>query len=134
MLRASAGNNDAKIQAAAWGALGQAHLQLRQYDEAAESYQNALRLSPDNEMALVGFGLASLAQEKSGEAVDELAKAVKIDPSDVNFLLLAQALRQAGRQDDAERATAEARKISPNLSQAQSAAGQLLSVAELTNP
>jgi tetratricopeptide (TPR) repeat protein len=133
VLRASANNNDSRLQSAAWSALGQAHLQLRQYDEAAESYENALRLRPENEMALIGSSLVALSQEKSNEAVANLAHAVKIDPSDVNFLLLAQALRQAGRQDDAEQATNEARKISPNLSQAQSAAGQLLSVAELTN-
>ena len=89
VLRSSADNNDAKIRAAAWSTLGQAHLQLRQYDEAAESYQNALRLSPENEMALIGFGLVALGQEKSNEAVAELTHAVKIDPSDVNFLLLA---------------------------------------------
>ncbi len=129
VLRASANINDLRLQAAAWGALGQAYLQLRHYEPAGESYQNALRLSPDNEMALVGSGLVSLAQEKSDEAVDHLAHAVKIDPSDVNFLLLAQALRQAGRPDKADLAIAEARKISPNLKESETAAAQLLSVA-----
>ncbi len=76
-------------------------------------------------MALVGSGLVALGEEKSGEAVADLAHAVKIDPSDVNFLLLAQALRQAGRDDDAERATAEARKISPDLNASESAAAHL---------
>jgi tetratricopeptide (TPR) repeat protein len=129
----TANNGDPRLQSAAWTTLGQAQLQLRQYDQAAESYQNALRLSPENEMALVGSALVALGQEKSEEAVADLAHVVKIDPSDVNFLLLAQALRQAGHDDEAERATAEAGKISSNISQAQSAAGQLLSVADLKN-
>lgn len=133
VLRASANISDPILQAAAWSALGQADLQLRQYQPAAESYQNALRLSPDNEMALVGSGLVALGEEKSDEAVAHLDHAVKIDPSDVNFLLLAQALRQAGRRSDAESATAEAGKISPDLKRAQNAAGQLLSVADLKN-
>jgi tetratricopeptide (TPR) repeat protein len=129
VLRASANNNDPRLQAAAWSALGQAHLQLRQYEPAAASFQNALHLTPENEMALVGSGLVALGEEKSGEAVADLAHAVKIDPSDLNFLLLAQALRQAGHDDDAERATAEARKISPDLNASESAAAELLSVA-----
>jgi Flp pilus assembly protein TadD len=56
---------------------------------------------------------------------------VKIEASDVNLLLLAQALRRAGRTVDADVAVAQARKVSPNLSQSQIAAGQLLSVAGL---
>jgi len=129
VLRDAANNNDPSLRAAAWTVLGQAHLQLRHYGPAAESYDNALRLSPENEMALVGSGLVALGQDKSDEAVADLAHAVKIDPSDVNFLLLAQSLRQAGRPGEADIATAEARKISPDLNASQTAAAQLLSVA-----
>jgi tetratricopeptide (TPR) repeat protein len=129
VLRASASVSDPRLQSAAWSALGQAQLQLRQYEPAAESYQNALRLSPENEMALIGSGLVALGQEKSDQAVADWAHAVKIDPSDINFLLLAQALRQAGRPDDADLATTEAVKISPDLKASQSAAAQLLYVA-----
>jgi tetratricopeptide (TPR) repeat protein len=119
---------DSKIQAVAWTELGQAHLQLHDYDRAAESYQNALRLSPENETALVSSGVLALRRGESGQAVTQLTHAVKIDPSAVNFLLLAQSLRQAGRPDDADLAAAEARKMSPDLSQPQIAAAQLLSV------
>ncbi len=127
-LRASA---DSKLQAVAWSELGQAHLQLGHYDRAAESYQNALRLSPENAMALIGSGLLALRQDQPGVAVTHLAYAVKADPSAVNFLLLAQALRRAGRAAEADSAAAEAQKISPDLSQAQIAAGQFLSFAGL---
>jgi Flp pilus assembly protein TadD len=64
-------------------------------------------------------------------AVTQLAHAVKIDPNDVNFLLLAQALRRAGRSKEADSASAQARKSSSDLSQAQTAAGQFLSFAGL---
>jgi len=120
---------DPKVQAVAWSELGQAHLQLRHYDQANEGYQNALRLNPEDEMALMGSGLIALRQEQPDAAVRQLAHAVKIDPSDVNLLLYAQALRRAGRPAEAGFASAEARKISPDLSQAQIAAGQFLSVA-----
>lgn len=120
-----------KVQAVAWSEVGQAHLQLRHYDQAAESYRNALRLSPENEMALVGSGLIALRQGQSDLAVNQFGRVVKLDPSDVNLLLLAQSLRQAGRSAEAEAASAQARKVSPNLSEAEAAAGQFLSVADV---
>ena len=128
VLRASA---DPKVQAAAWSELGRAHLQLRHYDQAAESYQNALRLNPENAMALVGAGLLALRQGQPDVAVTQLTHAVKVDPSDVNVLLLAQALRRDGRPAEADSASAQVRKISSDLGQAQIAAGQLLSFAGL---
>jgi tetratricopeptide (TPR) repeat protein len=134
VLRASADRVDRvdpKTQAAAWSEIGQAHLQLRHYDQAAESYQNALRLSPENGMALIGSGILALRQEQPDLAVTQLAHAVKIDPNDVNFLLFAQALRRAGRPTEADSAMTQAQKTSSDLTQAQIAAGQFLSFAGL---
>ena len=122
---------DPKMQAAAWSELGQAHLQLRHYDQAAESYQNALRLNPEEGMALMGSGVLALRQGRPDVAATQLTHAVKVDPSDVNVLLLAQALRRAGRPAEADSASAQAQKISPDLSQAQIAAAQFLSFAGL---
>ena len=122
---------DPKMQAAAWSEIGQAHLQLRHYDQAAESYQNALRLNPEEGMALMGSGVLALRQGRPDVAATQLTHAVKVDPSDVNVLLLAQALRRAGRPAEADSASAQAQKISPDLSQAQIAAAQFLSFAGL---
>jgi tetratricopeptide (TPR) repeat protein len=106
-------------------------LQLLQYDRAVECYQNALRLNPENGMALMGSGVLALRQGQFDVAVAQLAHAVKIDPSDVNFLLLAQALRRAGRAAEADSVSAQVWKISPDLVQAQLAAAQVLSLAGL---
>jgi len=70
VLRNSA---DPKAQAAAWSEMGLAHLQLRNYDRAATSYQNALRLSPENGMALIGSGILALRQEQPDVAVSQFA-------------------------------------------------------------
>jgi len=125
-------SSDPKVQAMAWSEKGQGHLQLRDFKQASESYQNALRLSPDNALALVGLGVLELREGRSDLAVTRLVRAVKSDPSDVNFLLLAQALRRVGRSTEANNAIAEARKISPDLSVAQNTAGQFLAVAGIT--
>jgi tetratricopeptide (TPR) repeat protein len=124
-------STDPKVQAAAWTELGQAHMQLRDYDQSAASYQQALRLNPEETSALIGSGLLALRHEEFDNAIDHLNRAVKIDPSDVNLLLLEQALRRSGRVAEADSANAQARKVSKNFAQAQMAAGQLLEAVGL---
>jgi protein O-mannosyl-transferase len=122
---------DPKLQAIAWAELGHAHLQLRHYDQAGEGVQTALRLDPENPMALMGAGVLALRQGQSDLAVSHLMHAVTVQPSDVNVLLLAQALRRAGRAAEADSAWAQVQKISPNPSQAQLETVQFLSLAGL---
>jgi len=122
---------DSMISAAAASEMGQAYLQLRRYDRAAESFQNAQRLNPDDTMALMGSGILALRQGQSLAAVDQFMHAVKIAPDDINVLLLAQALRRSGRVAEADSAFAQVQKVSSDPSQAQNAAAQLLSLVGL---
>ena len=134
LLHASADrvdSGDPKIQSAAWGEIGLAHLQLRQYDQAAGSYQNALRLNPDNGMALMGSGLLALREGLYDLAVTRLMHAAKVEPNDLNVLLLAQALRWAGHAEQADSAEAEVQKISSDPAHAQLEARQWLSFVGL---
>jgi tetratricopeptide (TPR) repeat protein len=124
-------SNDPNTQAIAWIGIGQAQLQLHRYDEAEQSYQNALGLSPDNSAALIGSGVLAMRTEQFDSAIAQLIHAVNVDPSDINFLLLSQALRQAGRSADANSAIAQAQMLSKDPKQAQVAAGQFLSLAGL---
>jgi protein O-mannosyl-transferase len=122
---------DPKLQAAAWSGLGEAYLQLHQYDQAAQSNQNSLRLNPDDDLALVGMAVLAMRQGQNDVAVAQLAHAVKVDPNDVNVLLFAQALRRAGRAAEADSASAQVQKISTDLGQAQFDAGQFLAFVGL---
>jgi len=122
---------DPKPQAIAWAEVGQAHLQLHQFDQATESYQNALRLNPDDGQALMGLAVLALRQGQSEVAIAELEHAVKSDPNDVNVLVYAQALRRVGRSAEADSVAEQVKKISQDLGQAQFDAGQLLLCAGL---
>jgi len=124
-------SDDPKTQAAAWSGIGQAHLQLHHYDLAAENYQKALRLNPEDGGALMGTGLLALRQGQPGVAVTQFFYAVKADPTDANALLYAQALRRAGRTAEADSALAQVQKIADDLGQAQFDAKQMLSCVGL---
>jgi tetratricopeptide (TPR) repeat protein len=122
---------DSTTKAAALSELGQADLQLGEYAAAAESFERALGINPENGMALMGTGVLALHQKQYDVAVGQLMHAAKVDPSDMSALLLAEALRRAGRNGDADFISAQVKKISPDLWQAQLATGRVLSFAGL---
>jgi tetratricopeptide (TPR) repeat protein len=124
-------SSDPQVQAVAWSEKGTADLELRRYEQAANSYQNALRLNPEDENALVGSGVLALRQGRADAAVAQFSHAARTAPTDVNGLLLEQALRRAGRAAEADSAAAQVQRTSPDLTQAQTAAGQVLALAGL---
>lgn len=131
VLQSPDASGDRNLQTAAWSEQGDAHLQLREYDLATAAYKNALRVNPEDAGALVASGILDLRVGKPESAVTTLEKAVRIEATNVNYLLLAEALRQAGRPQPAAMASAQAKKISPDLNQAQIVVGQFLAVAEV---
>ena len=128
---ALAAASDPRLRQVAWTQLGRAHLELRHYNEAAESYQQALRLAPDNQEALIGSGLLALRSGDLTLSVADFSQATKESASDVNFLLLAQALRRGGRRTEADQALAQAQKISASLGQAQATVADYLALVDL---
>jgi len=124
-------SSDPMIQAAALAEMGQAQLQLRQYDHAAESFQNALRQNSHDGIALMGSGVLALREGRYDVAVNQLMQAAQIESSDVDVLLLAQALRRAGRPTEADSFRAQVWKISQDPNRAELDAQQLLAFAGL---
>jgi Tfp pilus assembly protein PilF len=124
-------STDPRIQAAAWSELGHAAMQLQHYEEAAANYRNALRLSPDDSGALVGTALLAMRQGQSDVAIAQFFHAMKVEPSDANVLLFAQALRRGGRSAEADSVAAQVQKTSTDLRAAQFETGRLLSLAGL---
>jgi len=112
-------STDRQLRATAWSQIGSANAQVKNYDQAKLSYENALQLNTKDAAALVGSGLLAERNGYSGQAVAQLDRAIHIEPSDVGFVLLAHALRRDGRVQEAESAEELARKISPDLSQAE---------------
>ncbi len=126
---ALAATADRRIQEVALSQMGRALLQLGQYQQAAARYRQALQLNPNDSDALIGSGALALGAGDLHQALAQFSEATKLAPNDVNFLLLAQALRRSGQVADADRAVEQAKKVSPNLPQAQADANGFLALA-----
>jgi len=120
---------DANSRAVALSWMGSAFTQMGDIPHAKLGYMYALKQNPDNSFALVGSGLLAERDGDFAFAVAQISRAVKVEPSDVNYLLLAQALRRAGRVAEAEEALAQAQRISHDLAQAQQDAARVMASA-----
>jgi tetratricopeptide (TPR) repeat protein len=108
------------------GNMGDAYIALQNYVDARQSYKAALALDPRSIRTWVGLGVA---EQKAGDlaaAIQAYSRAVELQPSDVRYLLLAQALEQSGRTAEAQAAMQQAKFISQNLAAAQRAVDGML--------
>jgi protein O-mannosyl-transferase len=115
---------DPQLRSAAWVQTGSAYAQMQNYNLASQSYENALQLSPNNATALGATALLAECTGNFTQMINRLNLAVKVEPSDVGFLLLADALRHADRLQEAQAAEYMAQRISPNLDEARKNATQ----------
>ena len=88
--------------------------------KAKQCYEAALQLTPDHPMAMAMIGLGLIAQKQGDlpEAVRQYSHAMAVQPTDVGYLLLARALEQAGRLDEAQAISERVARLSPNLAEA----------------
>ena len=110
---------NASANARAYANMGHAYLQLGNLAQASESLQEAVKLDPQKMETWLDLGLA---KQKSGDlsgAIQAYSEGVKVKPTDVGYLLLARALEQSGRQDEAAAATQRAQVLSRNFAEAQ---------------
>ncbi len=116
---------DMGMRATAYGSLGFVYRQQGRSTEAKECFETAVELAPERARARIGLGL--MAQDKGdlSEAIHQYSLAVQAQPTDVVYLLLAQALQKAGHVEEAK-AIYERLARSPNLAEAQNDAQSLL--------
>lgn len=64
----------------AWNALGYYHDSKRNWSDAEASYENALAANPDSALVYNNRGFSRLLQHRFDEAVEDLTKALELDP------------------------------------------------------
>jgi tetratricopeptide (TPR) repeat protein len=118
---------NAVLRAEAYGNLGSAYRQMGESKKAKQYFETALQLAPEQTMAMIGLGLISQKEGDLPEAVRQYSHAMAVEPTDVGYLLLAQALRLQGRSEEAKAISDRVARFSPNLPAAQETAESLLS-------
>jgi tetratricopeptide (TPR) repeat protein len=118
--------SNANLRSNALSGLGSAYRRQDKNSTAEHSYEDALQLAPQNAHAWIGLGLLSQKSGDFAQAASRFSHAVEIQPTDVEYLLLAQALERSGHTAEAQTASQAAQQISTDLSAAQQEATQLL--------
>ncbi len=118
---------DAGTRATAYTSLGFAYRGAGQPTKAKECFEAALQAAPDRARAITGLALIAQGDGNLEEAVRQYSRALAVQPTDVGYLLLAQALQRNGHLEEANAISARVVNSSPNLAEAQKAAEQFLS-------
>jgi tetratricopeptide (TPR) repeat protein len=118
---------DLALRAKAYGNLGSVYRQLGDLAAAKQCFEESLELEPKHPlpMAFIGLGLIAQTSGDLAEAVRDYSRAMAIEPTDVGYLLLAGALQQEGRLDEARAIEERVARLSPNLAEAQATARAL---------
>lgn len=120
---------DANERSEAFAHMGAAFVQAGDIQNAKLGYGYALQQNPENTFALIGSGLLAEREGDSTFAMVQIARALKVKPTDVGCLLLEEVLRRAGRVPEADEAEQYAHRISSDLAQARQSAAQELAAA-----
>jgi len=107
------------VAAEAYNNLGFAYLSLRDTAQAKENFQAAVNVNPQHNRAWIGLGVVAQKSGNLTEAIQDYSHSIQAGPSDIAYLLLAQALRLQGETTKAQAATEQARLVSPNFDRAE---------------
>lgn len=107
MSAQGAGAGDAEASAWAWSKLAMYELQAGLFKQATASCELALELQPGYAPALLAEGRTLLAENKFNEAVPLLERAARQNPLPEYRWAFADALRSAGRGDEAQKVEAD---------------------------
>lgn len=108
---------DPRYRATAFSDLGYAYRDLGDLPRAKQSFEAAVSLRPRTLRAWLGLGLVA---QKTGDpqgAVAAYVQALSIQRWNLGYFLLARALEQSGRMDEAKAAMQEAQRLSDNIEQ-----------------
>lgn len=100
------------LEADVWSDLASFRFQRGEYAESAEAAREAIELAPSHKRAWVNLGLALAEQDKFDDAFQAFEKAAGPATAHQNLGII---LARKGRDDEARRELAEARRLDPTL-------------------
>ncbi|HEY6303873.1 MAG TPA: tetratricopeptide repeat protein [Terriglobales bacterium] len=117
---------DAGTRATGYNRLGFVYRHMGESMKAKQCFETALQLAPGRPRAMTGLGLIAQENGDLPEAILQYSRAVAAEPTDVGYLLLAQALLEAGRSGEAHAVYESVVLSSPDLAEAQKTAAAYL--------
>jgi len=105
---------------------GYAHYSLKQYGDAQQDFEAALKEQPGNSSAYRGLGLLAQRAGDIAQAAKDYERSAELQPSPVGYLLLAQALEIGGQAEAARAAQSRAARMTQDLSDDIAVVRQLL--------
>jgi len=103
------------LRSTTFARIGSAYRQSGNFGQARQNFQQALEINPNDGAMWLALGIVTQLSGDPAAAIQAYSRAVKIQPSDVGYLLLARALQQTGRGEEAQVAMVQARGLSRNL-------------------
>ncbi|HZQ69937.1 MAG TPA: tetratricopeptide repeat protein [Terriglobales bacterium] len=113
--------SDPALLASTYANLGAAYRDLGDDAKARESYDQALRLNPNQFNAYLGLGRLLERQGKLDEAIANYSRSIEIRPTESGFLRVGHALEMKGRRHEAVSAYQQALQLNPDSTEAQQA-------------
>jgi protein O-mannosyl-transferase len=107
------------LRSTAFARMGSAYRQLKDFENARQNYREALKLDPDKGEVWLALGIVTQLAGDSNGAVQAYSQAVKLQPSDVGYLLLARAMQATGHDSEAQEDIEQARRHSKDFARAQ---------------
>ena len=117
---------NAAIRATAFGNMGHAYRELGDLAAARSNLQASVELAQNSFGVWMDLGVVSQQLGDPAKAAHAYQEAMRLQPSDVGYLLLAGALQQSGQSAEADRALRQAKLLTRNYQRAQQVAAGLL--------
>jgi tetratricopeptide (TPR) repeat protein len=118
-LSDGAGQRNLWLRSSTFARMGSAYRQLGDLEPAGQSFRKALAINPNDSQVWLALGIVTQLSGNPTSAIQAYSQALKIQPSDVGYLLLARALQQTGHDNEAQAAISEARRRSRDFPTAQ---------------
>ena len=109
---------DAQSRSQAFSNMGYAYRALQDNTDARASFEEAVKLNPDDARSWLGIGIIAYKSGDPKAAIPAIQNALALDPFDWGYLLQARAFDEAGKPQEAEVARRKAAALSQNLTQA----------------
>lgn len=113
--------SDPGLLAQTYANLGAAQRAMGDDEPAHRSFEQSLRLNPNQFNAWLGLGLLAQKQGKLDEAISDLSRSLELQPTAQGFFQLGRTLARAGQSAEALDAYRQALKITPDFAEAQQA-------------